>query len=110
VSKQLSALALVMSAGALVLAICLKVFYIDMAGFPDGHLTELERSELVLFKAFAGLALVFSGYCLRCGLSSSRLGVGKRFGIASALFALITLAVIATDYVLRSNLNHGGGG
>lgn len=99
------------SAGATVTLIsAIWFFHIQSMGFPDGHLTELDRAEITLFKVFSGLALPFVGYFVYCGRTHSSETGDKRFLTAAAAWTLITILCVAIEVYLGMHLEHGQGG
>lgn len=69
-------------------------------GFPDGHLTDLDRFQDRAYPVFMAVFLVLAAYALR-----------KRTGRSAAIGLLVisTLAVSA-GIIAAQNLDHGGGG
>jgi hypothetical protein len=79
-------------------------------GFPDGHLTDLDRARIPLHSAFIGLSIV-CGLAL-LGLGALTSGAGRRKGAFSAIavYALIVFTTLAIDRYLASYLDAGVGG
>lgn len=71
-------------------------------GFPDGHLTELDRARAVSWPVTAVLSLLGAGATAAWADRAPRL--------AAAALALMVLGAWGVDLLLAANLDHGGGG
>jgi hypothetical protein len=79
-------------------------------GFPDGHLTDLDRARIPLRSAFIGLSVL----CGLCFLLLARIGPGgqRRIWLLAAigLYLAIVLATFSSDWHLSTYLDAGAGG
>ncbi len=98
------------AAVTLSLLVTIKFLYIDFAGFPDGHLTDLERAEITLFKVFACVAVPFSGYFLYCARTHSKETADRRFLAAASVLILLAVLSLGLKFYLGMHLDHGQGG
>ncbi|MEQ1570913.1 MAG: hypothetical protein ABMA64_35110 [Myxococcota bacterium] len=84
--------------------------HLTWAGFPDGHLTELDRAEQWLFGGFAAVGLAFGLAFAVLGWRAGRRPVGRALALALAAYLALALGVAATHAVLASRLDSGQGG
>ena len=79
-------------------------------GFPDGHLTDLDRARIPLRSAFIGLSVL----CGLCFLLLARIASGKQRRIwllaVIGLYLAIVLATLSIDWHLSTSLDAGAGG
>jgi hypothetical protein len=79
-------------------------------GFPDGHLTDLDRARIPLHGAFIGLSVL----CGLCFLLLARIGPGgPRWTwllVVVALYLSIVLVTLSIDWHLSTSLDAGAGG
>lgn len=88
----------------------LYISRIRFFGFPDGHLTELERAERLLFQALLWPSAVFGVAFIAVGWRQGRTGKTGGFWIIVGCFGLFSLMIGAIDLTLRFCLDHGAGG
>lgn len=84
--------------------------YLYMLGFPDGHLTELERAEKSLFTSFIIFNIILSGGFFYLGRPRSPINSSKKVYFILLLYIMVTITVFSIDYYFRQHLEHGGGG
>lgn len=84
--------------------------YIAMAGFPDGHLTELGRGERNLAYVFTAVSLIVGTYFIRLGWTAAKNKIGKRLWIVFALYSIFVICLLAVDRHFSSYLDNGLGG
>lgn len=97
--------------GALVLLFSGIVYFqfLYLTGFPDGHRTELERAQLVLFSFFIAVNVALSGFAFRLGWSGSE-NWDSHFRLTVLTFFCLVLGTLLINFYLTSHLAHGGGG
>jgi hypothetical protein len=71
-------------------------------GFPDGHLTDLDRARAWTLPALAALGVTMA-------IVTARWGRGRPRAAAAALVVGVAVAW-AADAALTAGLDHGGGG
>lgn len=95
---------------AILLPVYLYIVHIQYFGFPDGHLTELERAQKILFQCFLWPDLAMGGYFFYlCYIASKRKMESKLFFAAIGYVCFIVI-LSCCNYILSTNLNHGIGG
>ena len=94
---------------SVIMAFFMKV-QADRFGFPDGHLSELERAQLPLNYVFSTLSGVFALVLFYLAWKPPNLKPGILTRAATALYLLLILTFIAINYWLGMTLNHGQGG
>lgn len=101
---------LLLSFSTLLLAVLLNVFYLQWFGFPDGHLTELERARVILYNIFTLLSIMLSLWYGYMGLKTTQ-SIAQR-KLLTAIFIYIALLFFTgmSDYYLELHLDHGIGG
>lgn len=83
---------------------------IRYAGFPDGHLTVLDRARLPLHKVFLFLSIIFASASAYFGFAT-RSDKTKRRAIATAsAYILCVCLIVAIDTYLGLHFDHGAGG
>ena len=85
-------------------------FFIRLLGFPDGHLTELERAERVLFWIFAGCSWILGFVLVYFSRGTPNEATDRHCKRMMLLYACLFLISLAVDVGFRYTLNHGGGG
>ena len=79
-------------------------------GFPDGHLTDLDRARIPLHGAFIGLSV----RCGLCFLLLARIAPGRPRWIwlltVIGLYLAIILVTFSIDWHLSTSLDAGAGG
>jgi hypothetical protein len=97
--------------GVTVLALAAFVYAeLRLLGFPDGHLTELDRARIPLHSVFIGLS-VLCGLC-SLYLAAAESGRRRHLGLRAVvpLYLVIVLATLLIDFHLGSYLDGGTGG
>ena len=79
-------------------------------GFPDGHLTELDRARKPLYKIFMLISFTFSPYFLYLGWISNKLVRNKHLLIFLLVYLLLIVALVCVDYTLSLRFDNGVGG
>lgn len=98
----------------LLIVICLPVFiyitHIKYLGFPDGHLTELDRAEKLLFNIFVIVSILFLLFSFYFGII--RMKIKSLFSFLRLFFFYICLLVIfyGIIFYLSTFLKNGAGG
>lgn len=87
-----------------------EYIWLQVLGFPDGHLTELDRSRIPLHSVFIGISTL-------CGISSLYFAATtstkrRQIGMLAVIFFYLAagLATLLIDWHLSSNLDAGTGG
>jgi hypothetical protein len=94
------------------LTLALSIYaYIELRflGFPDGFLTELERSQSFLVKIFIGINIPTSIWFSYLSFAAPP-RIHRKLGISIALYGIFGLILFAINVFLRQYLNDGGGG
>lgn len=94
---------------SVVMAFYLKV-QADGFGFPDGHLTELERVQFPLNYVFSTLSGVFGLGLFYLSWKPLKLNSNIVASAATAIYIAMILAFIATNYWFGMTLDNGKGG
>lgn len=95
------------------LSAMLAVFaYADLrfAGFPDGHLTELERAQVFLLPIFIGVNLLCTVWFLRLGCIAKNIGMATRLRVSRIVYAIFLVGSVVIHLFLLQRLNSGVGG
>jgi hypothetical protein len=79
-------------------------------GFPDGHLTELDRTAKILGQLFIWASIPFALYCSVFPVTKPGPRAIKRFSIVSAVYAIAVLGLIGLRIHYGMTLDHGRGG
>ncbi len=82
----------------------------DSFGFPDGHLTELEHTQLPLHYIFSILSGFFGLGLFYMAWKPLKLKPNIVTSAATAVYLLLILVFIAINYWLGITLDHGRGG
>lgn len=96
-----------MVAGVAVIGGALAVSALQMLGFPDGHLTEVDRVDqtlLTVFVTMSAAAAVVSGVL---GVTATRLNSVRVIAIGWVVLGVVLLVL---HLVAASTLESGGGG
>ena len=94
---------------ALVLA-AYHAMWIQYAGFPDWHLTDLDRARLPLYKAFLFLSIMFALAAAYFGFATPSDKIKGRAITITAAYLFCAGLIAAIDYYLGVHLDHGVGG
>lgn len=81
-----------------------------MAGFPDGHLTELERGRFYLVRPYVFACAALGLILLAAGWRGREPALSAALRRALALFAVLTAAVLLADHFYLQRFLDGGGG
>ncbi len=79
-------------------------------GFPDGHLTDLDRARAPLYRIFIFLSIVHGAYVFQLGWTAMDRNLRPRFLVAVLSYGLIIIIAISVDYYLGLHLDNGAGG
>ena len=96
------------------IVICIPIFiyitYIQYLGFPDGHLTELDRTEKTLFNYFIIISILFIVISLYLGFIKVK--IRSLFSLLMLFFSYIFILVIfyGISLYLSTILKDGVGG
>jgi hypothetical protein len=84
--------------------------WLQALGFPDGHLTELDRARIPLHSAFIGLGVLGGLCCLYLAAIAS--AKWRQIGLLAVtfLYLAIGIATLLIDWHLGSYLEAGTGG
>ena len=94
-----------------VLAIAYYQFlWLQGLGFPDGHITDFERSCMSLYKAFIVASIVYGIYFIYIGIRAMRNRVHAKFIAPLVTYIFVGLATAGIEYYFWLYLDHGGGG
>ena len=95
---------------ALLLPVAIYVMYIQYLGFPDGHLTELERAERLLYWPFTAVSIIL-GIFLHYSYWKTYINkTGRKLTIPVLLYFLLLIVFGLIEYYFRLHLEHGTGG
>jgi hypothetical protein len=97
--------------GVMLLAVAAFAYTeLQLLGFPDGHLTELDRARIPLHSVFIGLSVLCGLYCIY--LAAADPGRRRQLGLRAVvlLYLAIGLATLLIDLYLSSYLDGGIGG
>jgi hypothetical protein len=100
--------AIALSAAILAIA-ALDYTWLQGLGFPDGHLTELDRARIPLHRVFIGLS-VLGGLCsLYLAIASAK---QRQTGLLAVIsfYLAVGFTIVLIDWYLSSHLNAGTGG
>lgn len=98
-------------AGAFVLLSSVIVHeMIQSRGFPDGHLTDLDRAEKPLANLFGWVSVPVGLWCISLGWRAVDQPIIKAFRATVALYTVFVLLLLAVDFYYRQHLDNGGGG
>jgi hypothetical protein len=83
---------------------------LQLLGFPDGHLTALDRARIPFHSVFIGLSVLCGLYSLYLGAAEP--GRRRQLGLRAVvlLYLVIGLATLLIDLYLSSYLDGGIGG
>ena len=102
---------LVSLATLLLLAIAVDhVLFIDMAGFPDGYLSQQEGANLKLLAVFNGLSYGLAGWFLLLAFFAPVRDVSRPFVWSCAVYAGAILIGLAVEAYVLANLMDSMGG
>lgn len=82
----------------------------DGFGFPDGHLSELERAQLPLNYVFSTLSGIFGLILFYLAWKPPSIKPAIVNKAATALYLALIMAFIGINYWLGLRLDHGQGG
>ena len=82
----------------------------NLKGFPDGHLTELDRAERPLFYGSTVLALLAGLFFLSLPRKAKTSRGNKIFVWAVIVIVVLSLVLVALDWYFIKTLDAGQGG
>ncbi len=91
---------------ALLLPVILYFFYIRDFGFPDGYISELQRSERVLYTIFSIPGIIIAFYLFYYGKKNER----RKIILFLFFYFVLIFLVVLLDFFFRLHLDHGQGG
>jgi H+/Cl- antiporter ClcA len=80
------------------------------AGFPDGHITDLERAHAKLYPPFIVLSIICGLYFFYIGITVANRKIRSRFLAGILAYLLISCITGAIDVYLTMTLDDGAGG
>lgn len=86
------------------------LLFVRWLGFPDGHLTELERAERTMWRVFAPLSTATGLFALYRGYFAPGRRGRRSLWIAVGLYALVLAAFLGIRHWLGLRLDDGAGG
>ena len=86
------------------------VLHLHFLGFPDGHLTELERAEIILYKISIGPMIILGIYFCYLGFIANKQSIKKKLMISIFIYIILISVIIIIDFYLRLHFDHGIGG
>jgi hypothetical protein len=96
--------------GSLVLVAAVVVYLeLQLLGFPDGFLTDLDRARKTLIPVWIGISVAVGVWLIGLGATSPP-GMTAKLRITLAVYGLVVLLTAGIDFYLRHSLNSGGGG
>ncbi|MDP3236181.1 MAG: hypothetical protein Q8S33_11780 [Myxococcales bacterium] len=96
-----------MVAGVAVLAAAAGSWSQQMLGFPDGHLTEVDRVDETLLTVFVTMSAATAVVSTMLGVTAKRLNAVRLIAIGWVALGVVLLAL---HLVAASTLESGGGG
>lgn len=94
-------------AGVALLGAVIAAYSLQMMGFPDGHLTELDRADQPLLAVFVTTSAATAVVSAILGVTERYLGLVRVIAIAWAVLGVVLLVL---HLVAASTLESGGGG
>lgn len=79
-------------------------------GFPDGHLTELDRAEAILGRVLISISVPVGLWFIFLGSIATRRRISKKLSLTIICYAIFVLLLLVTDLYLRHHLDDGVGG
>jgi hypothetical protein len=94
-----------------ILAIAAYIYskYIYMLGFPDGHLTELNRAEKILFSTFIYVSIFLSLVLFYIGSIDPLFGIDRKIWLTLFSYLFLVFSTFLIDYYLQLHLDRGIG-
>jgi uncharacterized BrkB/YihY/UPF0761 family membrane protein len=83
---------------------------LQMAGFPDGHLTDLDKAEKKFHPYFIALSVACGLYLIYIALTATSRGIGKKFAGGAVAYLLMLGVTLAIEFYLSQTLDDGIGG
>ena len=83
---------------------------VSFRGFPDGHVTDLERAYARLSGYFLPPAVMLGLYLAYLGIIAGRRKIDRRLTAALVVLAVLAIAGLAVCGSLRGRLDDGVGG
>ena len=90
--------------------IYLNIFFLMLAGFPDGFLSELDRAEVQLVQIFNRISEAMGPWCIFVGIVAGRMQIRKPFFVSCALYCAAIAAALLIDLYFRNTLMDSRGG
>lgn len=81
-----------------------------MFGFPDGHVTDLEKAYARLSRYFLPPAVMLGLYLAYLGITAGRRNIDRRLRAALLFLAVLAISALAVCGSLRGRLDDGVGG
>ncbi len=85
----------------------LSVSSLQMLGFPDGHLTEVDRVDQTLLTVFVTMSAATAVVSTMLGVTATRLNAVRVLAIG---WAALGVVLLVAHLVAASTLESGGGG
>jgi len=97
---------------AIILFVVAAMLYLtaDSKGFPDGHLTELDRAERPLFYVSSILSLLAGFFLLYLARFNKTANTNRTFYRTLIFLFLVVLIIVSTDWYFIETLDYGLGG
>ncbi len=108
--KSLNFQAHFFAALSLAVPVFLYITHIHYLGFPDGHMTDLERAEKPLFIVFVCLSIACAINFFFIGLSARMQDKKRQLLIAIIIYGVAVIVIIIARCILGSCLENGVGG
>ena len=98
----------------LLIVISIPVFiyitYIQYLGFPDGHLTELNQAEKIVFNCFAVVSILFALFLLYSWFVKLKIRPKKSLLLFFSLYLFVLTIFFGVVLYLQTILENGAGG
>ena len=98
--------------GCIVLASSILIYieYIQLLGFPDGFITELEYAERRLAYILIGISVILGLYFIYLGRIASQKLIGKKLSAAIIFYLTSIISIFLIDYYYRLHIMNSSGG
>jgi hypothetical protein len=83
---------------------------VQLLGFPDGFLTELDQAERILANFFIWISFPTSLWLVFLSWIASQQKIRKKLCITIVLYIVLVTLLSVIDFYLRQHLKSGGGG
>jgi hypothetical protein len=105
----MSARLLACAAGCLALALSILAYQeFRLVGFPDGFVSNWDRTRKILYLLFIGASLPTSAWFVSLGWTAARRAIRARLRATAIAYAVFVALVLVADHYLRELSGRGG--